>query len=59
MRWYQKEKGHLIVNQGYPPRGAMPLYDEDDPLYKTLMLQYDKTPPLFLETPSGPERKTE
>ncbi|MGO8688441.1 MAG: hypothetical protein ACLQLG_02315 [Thermoguttaceae bacterium] len=51
--WYEKEKGHLVVNGGNRPWGMIPLYDEDEPYYKTL--QYDKIPPLFVRPTATPE----
>lgn len=53
--WYEKEKGHLVVNGGNRPWGMIPLYDEDEPYYKTL--QYDKIPPLFVRPTATPRRR--
>jgi hypothetical protein len=57
MRWYEKEKGNLIVNENSRLRGGALPYDENDPDYRLVMQRYEKIPPLFVEKSSVPERK--
>lgn len=47
MQFYEKEKGHLFVNPRYRGDLSLPLYDEEDPLCKSLT-HFDKFPPLYV-----------
>lgn len=53
MQWYEKEKGHLVVNKAHHPFGS--LAPEGSEYYQ--IPPYDKFPPLFIEKTPALQRK--
>jgi hypothetical protein len=49
MQWYEKERGHLMLNSCYWYRpSVVGPHEEDDPNFRWLT-DYEKMPPLFVE----------
>ena len=56
MKWYEKEKEHLTVNERHMLLGSVPPHDDDDPNFKVPPdFDFGTIPPLFVGGSAAPK----